>query len=237
MKKIPGSWRRYVADFMAILFPELCACCAAPLQNGEGLICPNCHFTFPLTGYETQHDNPVSRLFWGRAGVEDATAFLHFQKGGGVQQLIHQLKYKGRKEVGWEAGKMFGLVLRDSPLFNSCDCIIPVPLHPTKLRERGFNQSEWIGRGMSHVLHIPVDTGSLLRISRSETQTRKSRFDRWKNVEEIFALDSRASLSGKHILLTDDVVTTGATLEACVHTLKQAGAVKVSIAVLAVSRI
>ncbi|MFI5150373.1 MAG: ComF family protein [Bacteroidia bacterium] len=235
MKKMLRSLLSYPEGLLHLCFPVCCASCSATLLNGERFICSGCLLSLPLTGFDRRAENPVSRLFWGRTEVETATAFLYFQKKGGVQQLIHKLKYKGRKELGREAGRIFGLELRKQPVIRTCDRIIPVPLHAGRLRKRGYNQSEWIGMGMASVLKIPVDTSTLLRTGKSETQTRKSRFKRWENVEDVFSLSPDHTISGSHILLTDDVVTTGATLEACVNTLKRAGDVRVSIAVLAVA--
>jgi ComF family protein len=235
MASFAAFWKRYPADFLSLLFPERCPACSCPMQNGERFICTACHYSLPQTGSHLNPDHPVSRIFWGRVRLESVAALYTFQKGGGVQHLIHQLKYKGRKEIGYEAGRLLGVHLKEVHPFNTCDYVIPVPLHIARERKRGYNQSEYFARGLGSSLKIPVDTAVLRREERSETQTRKNRFNRWKNVESVFRIHTAASLAGKHILLADDVVTTGATLEACVNTLQKAAPVKVSIAVMAMA--
>lgn len=179
-------------------------------------------------------DNPVSQLFWGRTKIEYATGYFHFNKGSQYQHMMHKFKYHGNKEIGYVLGKTFGNQLRKSA-FNQVDVIIPVPLHKSKLKKRGYNQSEWLGMGLSEALQVPIDTKSFIRSVATETQTKKSRFERWKNVENIFKITDRKVLENKHILVVDDVVTTGSTLEACANVLLELKNTKVSIATLAVA--
>ncbi len=157
----------------------------------------------------------------------------YFAKGGKVQHLLHQLKYKGIKEIGIYTGKLYGVTLKKSPFYTDVDVIIPVPLHPKKQRKRGYNQSEMFACGLAEAFSKPYDIKTLVRTYASETQTKKSRFRRWENVKEIFALKDHQHMINKHILLVDDVVTTGATLEACANMLLQIPGVKVSIATIA----
>jgi ComF family protein len=224
-----------LSDLFALFFPACCHACSAPLWNGEKVICTACDYYLPATGFHNWAENPVSRLFWGRVDLASAAACYSFQKGGAVQQLMHHLKYKGYQEIGVEIGRRYGKELRQSTLFQQSDLIVPVPLHARKLKMRGFNQSECFARGLSESLGIPVNTTALIRIAATETQTRKSRFSRWKNVESGFALNPLVNLQGKHILLVDDVVTTGATLEACAGRLLEIKGIKVSIAAIAVA--
>jgi len=156
-----------------------------------------------------------------------------FAKGGKVQHLLHLLKYKGKKEIGEYIGKIYGEDLKKSLFYSDIDVIIPVPLHPRRKRKRGYNQSEIFAKGLSESLVKPYDTRTLIRTYASETQTKKSRFRRWENVKEIFDLKDHQHLINKHILLVDDVVTTGATLEACASMLLKIPGVKVSIATIA----
>jgi ComF family protein len=172
-------------------------------------------------------------LFYGRVRIEFATSFFLFTKGSKYQTLIHDLKYKGMKELGAEMGKHFAIDLMQSDDFSSIDLICPVPLHPKREKKRGYNQSWWIALGMASQMHKPVSMGNLIRVTATETQTRKSRFERWQNVEGIFALTHPEAYAGKHILLVDDVVTTGATIEACAQTILSKTDARVSIATLA----
>lgn len=220
-------------DFLSLFYPRICVVCGNSLVRNEEILCTYCKFKLPKTNFHLIRDNPVNRLFWGRVQVEAATALLHFFKGGQVQRLMHHLKYKNRKDVGVFLGKLLAMELKKSFLFTGLDIIVPVPLHPRKQKIRGFNQSELICRGLSQALNLELNTGDLQRIKHVSSQTRKSRYDRWLNVGEVFAVKDPLALSGKHILLVDDVVTTGATLEACVAALRKNPQTKVSIATIA----
>ncbi|MEJ6735526.1 MAG: phosphoribosyltransferase family protein [Flavobacteriales bacterium] len=174
----------------------------------------------PKTNFHKDKDNPVNKVFWGRVDVEMASSFYLFSKKSKVQNLLHNLKYRGVKEVGSVLGELFGFELNNSKFYKDIDFIVPVPLHQNKLKKRGYNQSEWIAIGLSKSMKVPVNIDSLYRRSDSETQTKKSRYKRWENVGEIFGLANN-NLEGKRILLVDDVVTTGATIEACAQLLIQ----------------
>jgi ComF family protein len=221
------------SDFVSLLFPQLCVSCSDALVKGEEILCLKCLSDLPLTGYESYSDNPVAKIFWGRADVEFATAFCFFEKGNKIQVLLHKLKYKGDRGVGIFLGKLFGAELLDKSVFEDIDLIIPVPLHSRKKRIRGFNQSEEIAKGISEVLNKELNASNLLRIQNTESQTRKSRFVRWENVETAFEVKQPEIFIGKHILLIDDVVTTGATLEACCLAFSGIEEVKISIATVA----
>ncbi len=222
-------------DFISLLFPRLCHGCGNHLMRNEILICTECYVLIPRTNYHLKPDNPVAQLFWGRCQIERAAAFSFYTRDSRIRKLIHQLKYKGIKEVGPELGRIYALSLKSSGFLGGIDLIIPVPLHPSKKRKRGFNQSDLIAEGMSAVSGIPVCTGALIRKAISATQTRKSRFDRWTNVEDIFRIKDHAGLMGKHILLVDDVITTGSTLEACANEILKVEDTKVSVVALAFS--
>jgi ComF family protein len=221
-------------DFLQFFFPELCVACRQILNKQEKVLCTHCFLHIPRTGFHKNADNPVSQLFWGRVKIEYAASFFYFNKGSAYQPLIHKLKYGGRSDVGIELGKAFGAELRES-VFALADIIIPVPLHPKKLKIRGYNQSEMIAKGLSLTLNIPVNTKSLFRAESTETQTRKSRFERFRNVEGKFLTGGANELEGKHIILADDVVTTGSTLEACAIAILEIKETKVSILTLAVA--
>jgi len=218
--------------FAGLFWPDVCACCSTGLTHGEEYICNHCMYELPLTNFHKEHDNPVAQVFWGRAAVEHATANYFFRKGNQVQKLVHQVKYRGQKEMGAVLGRTMGKSLRDSS-FNEVDIIVPVPLHPQKLRKRGYNQSEWIARGVAEMLEKPIDVQTLVRRIFTATQTRKKRYDRWENVDSGFGLTTHDTFTGRHVLLIDDVITTGATLEACIHAVLSAPGTKASVATLA----
>jgi len=220
-------------DFISLLFPRLCYGCGAHLMRNEELICMECYVAIPRTDFHLSPENPVAQLFWGRSYIEKASAFSFYNKGGRIRNLIHNLKYRGIKEVGYELGKIYGSSLRSSGFTSDIDLIIPVPLHPSKKRKRGFNQSEIISEGIAAASGLPLDVTCLVRTGASATQTRRSRFERWTNVEGIFYVTDPEIIRQKHILLVDDVITTGSTLESCANELLKSDGVKVSVVALA----
>jgi len=220
-------------DFISLLFPRLCYACGNHLMRNEYLICTECYVVIPRTNYHSIQDNPVAQLFWGRCLIEKAAAFSYYNKGSRIRNLIHNLKYKGIREIGYELGRIYGQSLKSSGFVCDIDLVIPVPLHPAKKRIRGFNQSETISRGIADSAMLPVDVNSLARIMVSATQTKRSRYDRWTNVEGIFQVIDPQSIIGKHILLVDDVITTGSTIESCTNELLKVEGVKVSVVALA----
>lgn len=223
----------FLEDLIALFYPRFCAGCNSSLVKGEDVLCLNCLADLPRTNYHLNCENPVFQQFAGRVRIELATSFCRFDKGGRLQHLLHQLKYKGNREVGHKMGLIFGYDLNQSTRYLTIDAIIPVPLHPKKERKRGFNQSVEICKGLSQAMDRPLILGNLIREVHTDSQTLKGRFERWENVSGIFSVKNGASLTGKHLLLVDDVVTTGATLEACCIPLLEIPGVKVSIATLA----
>lgn len=220
-------------DFISLIYPNICASCGNSLFKHEEVLCNFCEFHLPQTNFHIEMENPVSAIFWGRANVESAAAYYHFNKGSKVQRLIHLMKYKGRRDIGIYLGRQYGAFLKNSPFFRSVEVIIPVPLHWKKLRKRGYNQSEQFAAGLGISMKIPVDTLTLYRNSATGTQTKKSRFKRWENVSGIFALKNPEKLKGRHVLLVDDVITTGATLEACILALNAIPGIRISVASIA----
>jgi ComF family protein len=220
-------------DFISLVFPEICSSCGKNLFKNEISLCTHCLYHLPKTNFHLENDNPVAKIFWGRINIEAAASFYTFNKGGKVQHLIHQLKYKGQQHVGTTIGKLYGQELLNTPDFNSIDLIVPVPLHKTKQRKRGYNQSACFAQGLAMAMNRETDSTVLFRSFSSQTQTKKSRFTRWKNVETIFYTKIDERLQYKHILLVDDVITTGATLEACAQALSKIKGVKLSIATIA----
>lgn len=224
-----------LSHLLDLFFPNLCLICNESLVTGEEELCMGCFNKIPKTNYHLAKDNPVEKRFWGKVDVESASSYFYFHKGSDFQKLIHELKYKGNKEIGVVLGKYSGVDLINSEKFNSIDIIVPVPLHKKKQAKRGYNQSDQICKGLAEVMEKPFVTGNLYRKLESDTQTRKSVFERFENTKDIFGLKNPAELAGKHILLVDDVLTTGSTLEACAHMLKEAEDVKVSVFTLAVA--
>jgi ComF family protein len=220
-------------DFISLLYPRLCYACGDYLLRNEKLFCTECYVLIPRTNFHLEEENPVAQLFWGRCMIEKATAFSFYNKGSRIRNLIHSLKYKGIQEVGFELGRIYGNTLKSNGFTTGIDLIIPVPLHPSKRRKRGFNQSDLISAGLSEATGIPMDTDSLIRISVSDTQTKRSRYERWTNVEGIFRITEPENLTGRHILLIDDVITTGSTIESCTNELLTVEGVRVSVVALA----
>jgi ComF family protein len=220
-------------DFISLLFPRLCYACGNQLMRNESLICTECFVVIPRTNYHFTEDNPVAQLFWGRCLIEKAAAFSYYNKGSRIRKLIHNLKYNGIREIGYDLGRLYGLSLKTSGFINDIDIIIPVPLHPMKKRIRGFNQSETISMGIADATHLPVDIKSLARVLVSATQTKRSRYERWTNVEGIFQVLDSQTIMGKHVLLVDDVITTGSTIESCTNELLKIEGVRVSVVALA----
>lgn len=225
--------KQYLRDFLLLLFPDHCNACETPLFQGEKQICTNCLYDLPYTDFHLCVDNTVAKLFWGRIDCDAAMAMLYFKKATRVQKLIHQLKYQEQTELGVLLGRLLGERLVQSGDYSGADFIIPVPLHPKRERSRGYNQSKFIADGISSVLQLPVMTGQLIRRRETSTQTKKNRYNRFENMRSVFHIVNPDKLEGKHILLVDDVITTGATLEACAQVLQDIGISKLSIAALA----
>ncbi|MDR0750521.1 MAG: ComF family protein [Tannerellaceae bacterium] len=232
MKKKMQVTTQILTNFIHLFFPRLCVSCKTPLIQGEKQICLGCLCDLPLTNFHTNENNPVSQLFIGKADIVNATAWLHYEKGTKVQKLIHSFKYYNNKDLAYQLGRQMGLSLQ-SYINQEIDLLIPVPLHKKRQRERGYNQSEWICKGLASVVPIPVCTNSLQRKTASGTQTNKSLYSRWTNVQQLFALSDKHDLTGKHILLVDDVITSGATLSICAKALSAAPGIKISILALA----
>jgi ComF family protein len=223
----------WLKDFISLIYPHLCASCGKTLHRHENCICSFCKISFPETNYHKYQDNPITKIFWGRAEIYSAAAFCYFRKGDNMQQIMHQLKYNGNWRVGQEMGKLYGEILKEADLFKEAKVLVPVPLHRKRKRKRGYNQAEVIANGLSVAMHIPVDAGTLVRGKANETQTRKTHYERWKNVDSIFEITNMNAFKNKHIIVVDDVITTGSTMEACVQSLLQVEGIKVSVVTLA----
>lgn len=226
------SW---IGSLCSLFFPRCCVVCGTPLVKGEEYLCTRCGMELPRTNYHKKEENPVEQLFWGKIPIVRATSYLFYHKGSDFRLILHALKYEGCKELGEVMGRLMAKELATTGFFQDVDIVIPVPLHPKKKRLRGYNQSEWIARGVSAVTGIPMDIDSVVREKNTETQTRKSILERWDNVEGIFALSHPEEFIGKYILLIDDVLTTGATTVACASAFKEVENIRFSVLTLAVA--
>lgn len=217
-----------IDDILNFLYPRHCEVCGRLLGQGEKILCSFCLIDIPRTNFHRKEKNPVSEVFWGRVNINQASAFFYYSKGSSYQKLLHKLKYKGREDIADYLGKLYASELIGSR-FMEYDYLIPVPLHPKKEKIRGYNQSEKIAGGFSSVSEIPVLTGVLVRHKNTSTQTRKGRFDRYLNMEGMFGLKKNEKIKDQNILLIDDVITTGATLESCAHVLLDGGCQSVGV--------
>ena len=222
-------------DFIDIFYPEQCLLCGRQLVGNNKFLCTNCLYDMPRTNFHEKSYNKTSQIFWGRVDLNFAASYLYFYKGSKYRKLIHLLKYKNKPEIGVFLGELYGSELIDVEKLKDVDFIIPVPLHPKKQRLRGYNQSEEFSKGLSKMLGSPV-INLLKRKVFTETQTKKTREERWNNVKDVFEILDCNRVIGKHIILTDDVVTTGATLEACMLALKKCGDVKISVLTLGIAQ-
>ncbi|WP_299553553.1 phosphoribosyltransferase family protein [Seonamhaeicola sp.] len=217
-----------------LFFPKVCYACLNVLQDNADTICIDCRHDLPVTNFHFDDDDSIKQVLYGRADIENGTALFRFEKQGIVQRLIHGLKYKGYENIGYTLGNWLGGELKEIERYQTIDAVIPVPLHKKKLRKRGYNQVAKFGQQIASNLGTDYVDDVLVKITNTRSQTKKGRFSRWKNSDELFSLSNMASIKNKHILLVDDIITTGATLEACTSVLKQVPNVKISIATMAI---
>lgn len=204
-----------LTDLLHLFFPKLCAGCGTDLLHQEEQLCMACRHALPRTGFNRLEDNPVNKIFRGRVPLEHATACFYFSKEGLMQRLVHACKYKDQRELAVFLGRCMGEMLLTDAAFPALDIIIPVPLFRSRERKRGYNQSALLAEGIGQQLKLPVVCDAVCRTKQTDTQTRKSRIERWENVSDVFRVKNASCLKEKRILLVDDVITTGATLEAC----------------------
>jgi len=222
-------------DMFSLLYPRVCLACGKNIRAHEEAICLTCQFKMPKTNFHQDRENPFTERFWGRVKVNCGSAFYYFGKGGKVQQLIHNLKYNHKPEIGIRVGHLYGKTLGKSLFFRQADVIVPVPLHPHKRKMRGYNQSARFAEGLSESMGIPW-AEALRRTEMTETQTKKDRISRFENVKDVFEVADRKFIEGKHVLLVDDVITTGATIEACALKILTVPGTKVSVVTIAFAR-
>ena len=212
-----------------IFLPSYCTVCSQPVHS-DGIFCTRCSYELPRTRYHHLRDNSTSDKLAGRFNFDKATSLYYCRKGSSFLKPIYRLKYNGHTHIGEELGRMLGYELAVSGFIDGIDAVIPVPLHPHKQKKRGYNQCSLIAKGLSSACHIPVIESNLLRVSASGSQTKKGRELRWEELKDAFAMKNAAALQGKHVLLVDDIITTGATIEACVSALSAVEGLTVSIA-------
>ena len=219
-----------------LFFPKVCYACHKVLNDYEEDLCTNCRNELPVTNFHFNGDNNVLKVFYTRVKVENGTALFRFEKKGLVQQLIHSLKYKGQESIGVFLGDWLGGELKTLKEFSEIDMVIPVPLHKNKLKKRGYNQVAKFAQHIATALNAQYVDNVLLKVTNTQSQVLKNRFARWTNNEELFTLQNTSAIANKHILLVDDLITTGATMEACINVLNQAENVKISVASMAIAQ-
>lgn len=223
-------------DFISLIFPNSCFICSEGLAKGEKYICTGCVYRLPKTNYHLQIENPLQKRFYGILNVKAVISYLKFINKGSVPLLFYKMKYENYAEIGEILGRWFGQDLKESGFQEEYDVVMPVPLHRSKLLKRGYNQSDGIAKGIAEILELPWDNKNLFRAIKNISQTSMGRIERWKNVENIFKVKDQEKIKDKRILLVDDVLTTGATLEACGVTLFDAGCSELGIATLAAAQ-
>lgn len=231
----PPTAKELWSGFLHLLYPELCVACGEDLPAAGGCFCFKCQLRLSTSDMYLLRDNEFTDRLWGKLNLEGGAAMYYFTRKSPIQRALHQLKYHNKPDIGIKIGRMFGRKLRNSEIFNSVNAIIPVPLHPKKERLRGYNQSTMFAQGISEEMEIPVLSKALVRRAFTETQTKKKRMERFKNVGEVFVVNTPSLIQGKHLLLVDDVLTTGATLEVCGQALLAVPETRLSVATIAIA--
>ena len=230
--RLPMKQNEWISQLGHLFFPNVCVICGRELLPAEEGLCLQCLYKLPKTHNFREPDNDAEKLMAGRVPFERIASYCVYTKGGTLPPLIHQLKYHHKKNIGLLLGRMFGKDLLGSEFLNPVELLVPVPLHPKREKVRGYNQAEIIAKGLSETTGLPISTGNLLRVVYNPTQTKRTKTQRWENVKDIFKVADPKLFEGKHLLLVDDVITTGSTLEACGTALEVCKNVKTRIATL-----
>jgi ComF family protein len=224
-----------LVDLLHLFFPAYCLGCQVVFTKGEYSLCTDCFNSLPQTDYHREIDNPMVQKFYGRVPIKYAMAFCKLRTGNPLQALVYQLKYGNQPKLGEFIGRYYGTMLAEMQWLYAFQLIVPVPLHKHKLSQRGYNQTDYFSKGLSATLHIPWKSSCLQRIRHTDSQTKQTKLGRLQNVANAFYVADKQLIEGKHILLVDDIITTGATLEACSMALLEAGAQQVSIATMGIA--
>ncbi|MEG2158024.1 MAG: ComF family protein [Bacteroidaceae bacterium] len=226
------SWWTSASD---LLFPRVCSICGTRLIGCEKHLCAACTLSLPYTSFKGVAGNPIERMFWGKLPLVHASAYLYYHVGASSRNILFDLKYNNRPAVGYAMGQAMAIELKQTHFFDGIDVILPIPLAKSRLRHRGYNQDDWIANGIASITGIKVERNAVIRTKSNQTQTHLTHLERMENVEGIFEVKKPASLSGKHILLLDDVVTTGSTLASCGKEIAKLEGVRISVLALAAS--
>ena len=211
------NWKN---DLLHLIYPNSCLICEKELNTDSKNICPFCKNDFQYTSFERYSEPTIlDQLFWGRVQIASTYALIYFEKGKAAQPILHALKYKDKPEIGLELGELIGEKIINLPGFNTVEALIPVPIHPKKEFIRGYNQSEKLANGIAKIITVPVIIDTIKRIKNTESQTKKSRFKRWENVQNTFKIKNISKYN--HIAIVDDVITTGATLEIIIQKIQE----------------
>ncbi len=227
------AYTTYTESFLRLFYPHLCKACGNEVFQNTSLLCWRCIENLPLTEFEKHAENPVKHLFTGRLHLQEACSWLYFSRDSITQAIIHRFKYQGQQQLAKYAGELMGRSLSENERYHEVDVIVPLPLNDRKLRQRGYNQAELLAQGIANMLHKPLDNSAVMRTRYTATQTKKNRIQRWINVEHVFDIQQQHQLQGKHVLLVDDVITTGASMEAMGAVLLKIPGLRLSVCSLA----
>ena len=229
------SMLQSVQNIFNLFFPKVCYTCNNQLTDNEIYVCTDCRHNLQVTNFHFNNDNFVSKIFYGRVKIDNATALFRFEKKSLVQQLLHNLKYRGFEDIGGFLGDWLGEELKTLDDYKNIDIVIPVPLHKKKLKKRGYNQVSKFGKHIADSLNAEYLDNVLIKITNTKSQVFKNRFARWNSHDELFTIQNKELITGKHILLVDDIITTGATIEACANILNKTRDIKISVATMAIA--